>query len=795
MLNLPITDEFLTMTNLVAAANGKLDDPIMREWAVRFYDDLPSYAHDERKQIEADWFHDFFIAQLIDCGETSLLAHLFRILPPEHLLNFKTLMVKNWLVWPRPLVESTAKILAVTAPDELLRLFENDLNRLKQGGTDPLRFLSIEQLRTSNDNAACAAIVNQFSELVLDQCPDNFIKSMLILSLLKVSRHLSWESLASLLDTALRLESSEVGRRSIFEALFTGLFEHSEFLTMMFDREKFELSLQLTALQPLFVASAPLAKLDSWLQASPELEETFEILENLSEQSLGCKTLLGLLQDSRIAARLSDKVQVQLSIAAILQGYVKSSLDTVNLDLPTTINLLSADIANPHWSKALTAHLHSFDQQSVIPALTSRLLDCLDSYGATQIVEAMGNLGYSAFVAPLITAMSGEGVGYLSAAARSSLTEIGKTAQAVLIEQWDKLDDVQQIYGLSVITSVKGNAAADFAVARFSELLVAEVESACELILASPDSRLLDLLKPELRRQQALIDRTFYICARLLGYDGPETQEAKKRALAEFERCNKLFDSVDVGVLPRQEQLFVELECPLCNGVNQYKAEGVVISDDPDAAFLLNDEFPCASCGQAVEFEFTPMSRMALSVAFLGSQVSVKEGRQQNNQFKQINYKVDGNVMPLATGLAKIRKHLRANPNDALEWYRLGNLLSFLNRPNETANAYHKALSIKPSAIDATLALATLLTENRQETEALTLLQEAIERIPSWIFLLPTPNFSHDFVDLYNALIRTLGRKELPALHPSALALPKKVGRNDSCPCGSGKKFKKCCGR
>ena len=24
---------------------------------------------------------------------------------------------------------------------------------------------------------------------------------------------------------------------------------------------------------------------------------------------------------------------------------------------------------------------------------------------------------------------------------------------------------------------------------------------------------------------------------------------------------------------------------------------------------------------------------------------------------------------------------------------------------------------------------------------------------------------------------------------------PKKVGRNDPCPCGSGKKYKKCCGR
>jgi len=32
------------MINLIAAANGKLDDPIMKEWAVQFYSDLPKHA-------------------------------------------------------------------------------------------------------------------------------------------------------------------------------------------------------------------------------------------------------------------------------------------------------------------------------------------------------------------------------------------------------------------------------------------------------------------------------------------------------------------------------------------------------------------------------------------------------------------------------------------------------------------------------------------------------------------------------------------------------------------------------
>jgi len=32
------------------------------------------------------------------------------------------------------------------------------------------------------------------------------------------------------------------------------------------------------------------------------------------------------------------------------------------------------------------------------------------------------------------------------------------------------------------------------------------------------------------------------------------------------------------------------------------------------------------------------------------------------------------------------------------------------------------------------------------------------------------------------------------ALNPPQPVLSEKVGRNDSCPCGSGKKYKKCCG-
>ena len=37
-------------------------------------------------------------------------------------------------------------------------------------------------------------------------------------------------------------------------------------------------------------------------------------------------------------------------------------------------------------------------------------------------------------------------------------------------------------------------------------------------------------------------------------------------------------------------------------------------------------------------------------------------------------------------------------------------------------------------------------------------------------------------------------QEALPPVEPARRDLPK-VGRNDACPCGSGKKYKKCCGQ
>ena len=784
-----------TMLNLISTANGKLDDPLIQEWAIRFYRSLPQNKKSERIQIETDWFNEIFIAQIMGRGETTLLKRLFRELPPQQFSNLKHLILKNWTAWPESVISSAADLLAVIAPDQLVQLFIDDLAKLKHGANiDPLRFASLDHLPIADANKSIAEITHQ----LVDSIPaweDDFTKVPVISSLLKRCKPLSFYNVESLLDVALKIVTTDDRRYRIFEHLFVGLFGHNDYLAMVFDREQYASPLKLAGLRPFFSDSAPLEQFDVWLKNSPKLTEILSLLETLSEESLGCQTVFRLLKDSKyITQKLSTKLQTQLAFAACIHSYTKSTLDTSALGLTDTLNLLAIDLQYVRWHSQLTDHLKTFAPALACSALTSRLTENFDDFAAVHIAESMGKLAYPAFIDPLITAIGEDKGDFLCEAAREALSEIGSPAQAALLDQWDSLDQSQKIFGLTVIQSQHNQTTTDFATSRFSQLLADDLESACELILAAPSEQLLGLLKSELRRKQALLDRTFYIAARLLDCEGSEVESAKERAFAEHQRTEQLFSTLESNGLAENDHLYLELECPLCAAVNRYQAKGVVLNNDDHSA-LLADEFPCASCNEEVEFKFTTMAQMAVFAELVKLTALKNLDSSAEQTIKTMDCRLDGHVMPFANAIAIVRSRLSSKPQDAREWFHLGNLLSNINRPKASINAYQNAVKFAPFAADAQFALAHTLTENQQETDAFKVLQTTLNQSDRWTFLAEFPNFGHSFADLYNHLRRHLGKDSIPVLHPSRFSSSKKLGRNDPCECGSGKKYKKCCGR
>lgn len=786
------------MINVITVAKDKLDNPLMLEWAIRYYSDLPKSAESGRSAIEETWFHDVMLAELIESGETSLLNDLLREFPARRLTGLGHLLVKHWPAWPGTLSATVSEILTAIAPDELIPLYRDAVDRLPQGDhEDLIRFRAAGKVLHDAKNEQHREIAEKLAQAVL-AWPDQLTRSMQIGSLLALSPLLSRQTLVSLLETALKHQTDADRRQALWKSLFGGLFGRHNYLSEVFDREQYDSFLTFAELSPFFSDDAPLEQFDQWLAKSPRLNEVLNCLQTLEERSESCKTVLSLIRDTpTISGLLSKSLQSQLALAACIQGYAKNELETSHLSLAETLDLLAVDVAEPRWHQALTEHLKQFERAAVTNGLIDRLQANVDDYGGVHVAEVMAELKYPEFTDPLIDAIGEDMSDFLCESAQKALIEIGSGAQTALIERWDQLDGSQQIYGLTAIRSADGQAAADFAVTRFAELLEDEMEFACELAASVPDQRLLELLKAELRRQQPLIDRAFYIVARLLDHQDTELEAAGTRAMAEYERSSQLLESWSMDSLPRTDHLSLELECPACGAVNRYRAKGAIVGGGKgsETACLLADEFPCASCDAEVEFKFTSKAFLTVTAELLKLQISEYVDDIAEPLVRRLDCSLDGKVMPAFDALSMVRARLTLHPDSAKDWLVLGNLLSPLNRPKAALEAYRKAAQLAPMAVDVQFTLANALTNSDRLDEAFGILQSTLEHKPQWVFLTPFSNFAHDFADLYNYLRRELRKTEFPLLHDSALIPPKKPGRNDPCPCGSGKKYKKCCGR
>ena len=108
---------------------------------------------------------------------------------------------------------------------------------------------------------------------------------------------------------------------------------------------------------------------------------------------------------------------------------------------------------------------------------------------------------------------------------------------------------------------------------------------------------------------------------------------------------------------------------------------------------------------------------------------------------------------------------------------------------------FEKAIALRPAswktlldadvdtaaAMRGMLLLADIARGDRQVKDGDILSAAAPDKIADWVVTLNE--------------WRLANCQPIPGVHPEGAAAPtKKVGRNDPCPCGSGKKYKKCCG-
>ena len=465
------------------------------------------------------------------------------------------------------------------------------------------------------------------------------------------------------------------------------------------------------------------------------------------------------------------------------------------MGLPDLVAPLSVDLSPLPHLETLLARLETLEPGAVTAALIDALERERDTYGGVTIARVMGRLGWEAFVPVLTGSMNDDSGDLLCEEARDALVAIGGPARDHLIARWGDLDGAQRIYGLSALVALGGEPVASFALDPVYDLFHWDPESWCRLAAAAPDPRLVERLEPELARRQRQLDETFYQLARLLDLD-----HFQLRAVGERIRRHRTEQQARRAAFARGDwfldTLPLRLHCPQCGDVNEYRVRRIAIEPaDPNRDPLLAEELACASCGRSSDLAFTGEARLVVAGELLNLVADQASGPAARSRvLVGLQVPLNGRMRPVGEVIGRCEAAVDRDPRRLGDWVRLAYCYQqVLARPRFAARFSDQALSLDPNAVGAD----TLSVEGR-DAEAFERLDQALASKDRWRFFLtdvsPPGPIAAQYAGFYNSLRTRLGRSDRPSLPASFLGVAgKKVGRNDPCPCGSGKKYKKCC--
>ncbi|MDO8670721.1 MAG: DUF1186 domain-containing protein [Dehalococcoidia bacterium] len=240
----------------------------------------------------------------------------------------------------------------------------------------------------------------------------------------------------------------------------------------------------------------------------------------------------------------------------------------------------------------------------------------------------------------------------------------------------------------------------------------------------------------------------------------------------------------------------------------------------PFSEFVVPQRLTCPKCGVVDQYELAAMAYMALMAETLKKMAASKTGgpdaEPTEGSLRFIRFGLaDGREMHPIAALDMYRKKVEADPNSADLRVRYGNVLRFMGYGEEASEQYRAALRLESSNLEAYLNLARFASDAGNRKEARRMYEGLLAQAPS-------SGLSREDRETYveaasEELIAVGGSPERFVAAPPAKQLiqredpanrglgagtskqpvrvAQKVGRNEPCPCGSGKKYKKCHGR
>jgi SEC-C motif-containing protein len=781
----------------------KLSDWLLARWALLRIESLREPLPEKAAALQAA-FQPEVLRTLLEQEEAEELQMVFRILSPEAFAPLVEELAECWSEEPQPLAWRMAKALARLAPERLVSLLE------AWTGAHPLEqelysLTSLADVLLDLPEGQGGGLAKKLIEFV-QRDGDIYLLDLVRAELIRLARrhgHPAGTELVQDLFSA-KHPNPYLHTDALLHS-YEAVCDDLPYFEMLQRRIAGETEQRFEPLAPLFQPEAPLAALEALFVQGPET--VVARIGELLPSGGGPDSPAGIARELQGRSQALERHRLDglavFLVALCAAAWARPKPDWAALSASQIAALAAGDLPSLPDQAGALERLRALPPREVFEALEVTLLENEESEGAETLAVFLGKLGHPDAIRPLLASLDSSMNEALADAAAEGLCRFGALAEEALVSRWDDLTEAQQEHGSAILSLIGGEPTARLLLERQADLHDTEaVRLWTTMALGLPDPRLLEVLEKELPNADGIEIPEAYLMQRLLlDRDGPDLERIRfnvmEKVIAEDSEgeWNAGEGWEDEEEEPDLPPLVVELRCTHCGTVADYEEPRIYVDfDQPESPPLVDGGAPCSSCNHTEALELTERGREAV----VERTREVAERGWGGGALHVLRIQSDeGRDLPVGAAVARYERALQERPDSVVDLFMLARCFRRAEYKGRALEPYRKCLAREPAYVQAALDLASELEATGSDREALEVLEQTMQHKARWQ-LFRTPDFptaadlQRRFADLYNHLREKLQDDTRPKLVASALAVVK-AGRNDPCPCGSGKKYKKCC--
>jgi tetratricopeptide (TPR) repeat protein len=366
---------------------------------------------------------------------------------------------------------------------------------------------------------------------------------------------------------------------------------------------------------------------------------------------------------------------------------------------------------------------------------------------------------------------------------------------------FDQLDENQILKVLFALESIPVEETADLILRHWNKFWSLHKEPLLIVVEKVGSKRFIDPLRKELREGEVLEEEVFHLLCQIHSVDDiliPQIEKSLAKREKEVEGRLKTFEKDPKALL--EDSVNVELKCLQCHKSYHYDVENIYVLKGKGKP-QIGDKIVCKNCGSVNRYEITPMGQLAITSHLVMMVALAKKGEKldpEQSPIKMVETGLtDGRRMSFDEAFKYYRKEIERSPEDAALRVGYGNILMKKGEAEEAILHYREALRLDPVAVEAYSCIGEYEGDRGNNSSAYEYFKKAADCMyTGHYYRTKDPDqlkeAIFDNLEHFGEILGKRSERTLP-LPSSEIVRMEKVGRNAPCPCGSGKKYKKCC--